>query len=147
MPHTKQKIIVNKYLVWGEFLRVDRLVLEGVFSISSQTSLAKDIYIIATDQIEIFFLEKILSEMAIFHELTDQSGRGYFLLLARLVWRGKFLLMPHTRYKMIMKKHLVWDEFLVVDRLVWEGGFSISSQTSPGKGNFTNTPDLMNILF
>jgi len=48
---------------------------------------------------------------------------------------------------MIMKKHLVWDEFLVVDRLVWEGGFSISSQTSPGKGIFTNIPDLMNISF
>ena len=49
--------------------------------------------------------------------------------------------MPNTRYKMIMRKHLVWDEFLGVDRLVWEGGFSITSQTSLVKGNFTNALD------
>ena len=41
--------------------------------------------------------------MAIFHELTVQSGRGYFLLLARLVWRGTFVLLPHTRQKIIAK--------------------------------------------
>ena len=49
--------------------------------------------------------------------------------------------MPNTRYKVIMRKHLVWDEFLGVDRLVWEGGFSTTSQTSLGKGIFNNAPD------
>ena len=74
--------------------------------------------------------------MKIFHGLTDQSGRVYFLLLARLVWREISLLIPHTRQKINIKKYLVWDEFLGVDRLVWEGRFSI-----------TNSPHYINTLW
>ena len=46
----------------------------------------------------------------------------------------------------LLTKYLVWDQFLGVTRLVWQGEFSLSSQTSLGKGIFANAPDYINTL-
>ena len=76
--------------------------------------------------------------------LTDWSGKGFFLLLARLVWQGDFHECPrvYSRYIVYCENNILSEMiFLVADRLDWEGRFSLTSQTSLVKGIFTNAPD------
>ena len=76
---------------------VDTQAWEGGFSITSQTSLGKGIFINATDKIDISLRKNHLDWDDIFWLLTYWSGKGNFLLPLRLVWGKGFSLMPHTR--------------------------------------------------
>ena len=76
---------------------VDSLVWEGRFSIISQISLGKGIFTNAPDYINTLLQKCYLVWDNIFWWLTDWSGKGDFLLLARLVWQRGFSLTPQTR--------------------------------------------------
>ena len=83
MPHTRQRIIIKKYLVWDEFFGVDRLVWEGGFSNSSQTSLGKAIFTNTQDKIDTLLKNVILSWTI-------------FLVVDRLVWEEIFSITSQT---------------------------------------------------
>ena len=76
---------------------VDRLVWEGGFPNSSQTSLGKRIFTNAPDWINTLLQEFYIVWDDIIWWLTDWSGKGDFLLLARLVWGRGLSIMLQTR--------------------------------------------------